>query len=221
MAKTRRNKPFRYNPLYGIKNTIGAGQQNQQLKRTWQLPPTTTTSTISKLMLGKIKTNTVNLKLPVKPRIHNLLFPHLVTLENLKMVHPWIKNLIFCRNYPTSTACRKTKTFPASMEDPNKGSKYSINCSGIQNGSVGNPIHVTPPPSANMNQEQRGQVNVEISEMSRKEAIHSTLHKKKGEFLSNIFLVGKKDGGNCTVINLNSLNSYYPTITLKWRVYIV
>lgn len=42
------------------------------------------------------------------------------------------------------------------------------------------------------------------------------------EFLSNLFLVGKKKGANLPVIilkDLNSFNPYNPTRTSKWNVY--
>ena len=44
--------------------------------------------------------------------------------------------------------------------------------------------------------------------MLEKGAISKVLH-QEGEFLSQIFLVGKKDGGNRPVINLKNLNQHF------------
>ena len=48
---------------------------------------------------------------------------------------------------------------------------------------------------ARVNKEERLQINSEIKEMLRKGAIQQ-LKSQPGEFLSNLFLVNKKDGGN-------------------------
>ena len=45
--------------------------------------------------------------------------------------------------------------------------------------------------------------------MLRKGPIH-LVHSKGSQFLSNLFLVPKKDGGNRPVINLKALNSFIP-----------
>ena len=45
--------------------------------------------------------------------------------------------------------------------------------------------------------------------MLRKGAIH-LVHSKESQFLSNLFLVPKKDGGKRPVINLKALNSFIP-----------
>ena len=49
-------------------------------------------------------------------------------------------------------------------------------------------------------------INQEVEEMLRKGALH-LVHSKDSQFLSNLFLVPKKDGGNRSVINLKALNS--------------
>ena len=49
----------------------------------------------------------------------------------------------------------------------------------------------------------------EVSEILEKRAIQK-VETAQEEFLSNIFLMGKKDGENCPVINLEKLNAFIP-----------
>ena len=60
-----------------------------------------------------------------------------------------------------------------------------------------------------LNHEERVLIESEVQCMSKKGAIHQ-VQTTKAEFLSNIFLFSKKDGGNEPVINLNYLNSFIP-----------
>ena len=71
------------------------------------------------------------------------------------------------------------------------------------------PFQFGPPQLARVNQEERLQINSEIKEMLRKGAIQQ-VKSEPGEFLSNLFLVNKKDGGHRPVINLKFLNSFIP-----------
>ena len=57
------------------------------------------------------------------------------------------------------------------------------------------PFQFGPPQLARVNQEERLQINSEIKEMLRKGAIQQ-VKSEPGEFLSNLFLVNKKDGGH-------------------------
>ena len=50
-------------------------------------------------------------------------------------------------------------------------------------------------------------IEQEIAEMLQKGAIQ-VVSPLKGEFISTVFLVKKKDGGNRPVINLKQLNSF-------------
>ena len=52
-------------------------------------------------------------------------------------------------------------------------------------------------------------INSEIQEMLRKGAIQK-VEAEAGQFLSNLFLVGKKGGGHRPVLNLKYLNSFIP-----------
>ena len=71
------------------------------------------------------------------------------------------------------------------------------------------PFQYGPSQSARANQEERLQINSEIKEILRKGAIQQ-LRSEPEEFLSNLFLVNKKDGGHQPVINLKFLNSFIP-----------
>ena len=71
------------------------------------------------------------------------------------------------------------------------------------------PFQYGPSQSARVNQEERLQINLEIKEMLRKGAIQQVKSEPE-EFLSNLFLVNKKDGGHRPVINLKFLNSFIP-----------
>ena len=58
-----------------------------------------------------------------------------------------------------------------------------------------------------MNKKQIALVDLELKEMLRKGAIMRT-QPTQGEFLSNLFLMGKKDEGYRPVINLKMLNQF-------------
>ena len=66
-----------------------------------------------------------------------------------------------------------------------------------------------PPQLAIVNQEERFQINSEIKEMLRKGAVQQ-VKSEPAEFLSNLFLVNKKDGRHRLIINPKFLNSFIP-----------
>ena len=65
-----------------------------------------------------------------------------------------------------------------------------------------------------MNKKQIALVDLELKEMLKKGAIMRT-QLAQGEFMSSLFLVGKKDGGYCPVINLKMLNQFIPFLHFK------
>ena len=65
-----------------------------------------------------------------------------------------------------------------------------------------------------MNKKQIALVDLELKEMLKKGAIMRT-QPAQGEFLSNLFLVRKKDGDYCPVINLKMLNQFIPFLHFK------
>ena len=72
-----------------------------------------------------------------------------------------------------------------------------------------NPVQQKIPETPHVNLDQRHQVEAEIVNMLEKGAICQTSYLKE-EFLSNVFLVGKKGGVNRPVINLRHLNQFIP-----------
>ena len=68
-----------------------------------------------------------------------------------------------------------------------------------------------------MNQEEKLQINSEIKEVLRKGAIKQ-VKSKPGEFLSNLFLVNRKDVSHRPVINLKFVNSFIPHQHFKMKV---
>ena len=65
-----------------------------------------------------------------------------------------------------------------------------------------------------MNKKQIALVDLELKEMLKKGAIMRT-QPAQGEFLSILFLMGKKDGGYRPVINLKMLNQFIPFLHFK------
>ena len=81
------------------------------------------------------------------------------------------------------------------------------------------PYQPYPPNASTHSQAEEALMQQEIQSMLEKHAIKETAPRGHG-FLSTIFLVPKKDGGQRPVINLKSLKtSLFTQSTSKWRVY--
>ena len=77
------------------------------------------------------------------------------------------------------------------------------------------PFHEIPqqkniPHSSKLSQEEKILVEKEIHEMLNKWVIVKTLNHLEGEFISNPFLLERKNVGNRPVINLEHLNQFIP-----------
>ena len=69
------------------------------------------------------------------------------------------------------------------------------------------PSQVSSPPQMHLSVEQQGLVSIEIQSMLEKGAIR-VIHQHQREFVSQIFLVPKEDGGHQPVVNLKALNRF-------------
>ena len=70
-----------------------------------------------------------------------------------------------------------------------------------------------------MNQKQIALVGLELKEMLRKEEIMRNQSAQE-EFLSNLFLVGKKGGGYHPAINLKCSTSSFLFSISKWKAFL-
>ena len=78
---------------------------------------------------------------------------------------------------------------------------------GYQLELVGVSYQATHPPPTRISLENQAQISAEVSELLSKGAITET-RVSTDQFVSQLFLVEKKDGGQRPVINLKGLNQY-------------
>ena len=134
--------------------------------------------------------------------------PDILLEEEFFQVHPVVKQLYFKKIPRVNLAGRlkfflqvwKTLTRDPTILEVVQG--YKI------------PFHTTPeqpclPHQPKMRAQDNLLIQEEIEAMLKKGAIHEVSHVNK-EFLSNLFLVSKKEGGYRPVINLKHLNSFVP-----------
>ena len=129
--------------------------------------------------------------------------PQLLDVDRSK-VHPLVRNLFLVKARQTPLAGR-LKFLEKATQDM---SILSI-VQGFKIPFSQTPLQFGPPQLARVNQEERLQINSEIKEILRKGAIQQ-VKSDPGKFLSNLFLVNKRDGGHRPVINLKFLNSFIP-----------
>ena len=78
---------------------------------------------------------------------------------------------------------------------------------------------IRPMSAINCSIEQREMTSKEIRELLAKGAVVETTRSQEG-FVSQVFLVAKKEGGQRPVINLKALNVFVKHKISKWRDYI-
>ena len=135
--------------------------------------------------------------------------PNLIPQSNLTRVHPWIKQLFSSENIPNVNLAGRLKYFVKAWETLTQDPNVLSLVKGYEIPLLSKPRQQKPPQDVQMNLAQRLLVDKEVDNMLKKGAILKVSH-SEGEFLSNLFLVEKKDGGHRPVINLKNLNSFIP-----------
>ena len=138
------------------------------------------------------------------PYLNTPLFLHV----DRSKVHPLARNLFHIKARQAPFAGR-LKFYSENWEKLTQDVNILSIVQGFKIPFSQTPFQFGPPQLARVNQEERLQINSEIKEMLRKGAIQK-LKSEPGKFLSNLFLVNKKDGGHRPVINRKFLNSFIP-----------
>ena len=123
--------------------------------------------------------------------MENLLVPE----ENLRLVNPAIKKLFSNKIKTNLPLAGRLQHFQNSWRLITKDPEILSFVKGYKIPLLEKPVQNALPQALKMSKEQRDLVELEIQTMLRKGAISRVQH-IQGEFLSNLFLVEKKDGGN-------------------------
>ena len=134
-------------------------------------------------------------------------------LESRK-VYPLIKRLFLSKSIPEVPLAGRLKHFIGAWVRITQNPKILDIVKGYKI-----PFHSTPfqskiPSQPNVSRGGEELVKPEVKEMLKKAAIRK-VQPSQGEFVSNLFLLKKKDVGQRPVINLKQLNAYIPHCDFK------
>ena len=120
--------------------------------------------------------------------------PEILPLHQLRDIHPLVRNLfpnIKVGNFPLA---RRLQYFVNHSKKLTSNLEILEWVSGLKMNFILEPFQEKVPHHAKMSPQESWLVTKEVESMLKKGAIRKT-SVKKGQFLSNLFLVGKKDGG--------------------------
>ena len=136
-------------------------------------------------------------------------FPELIPKESLTNVHPLVKNL-FTGKIPNLQLAGRLAHFSKNWEKLTQDQEILSVVKGYVIPFLKVPVQRNIPKQVTTSKTQELLINQEIMEMLDKEAIKKVEHQFSDQFLSNILLVKKKDGGNRSCINLKALSKFIP-----------
>ena len=110
--------------------------------------------------------------------------------------------------YGDSCASRETSSLSVQLAENNPGPVVLNTIQGYMIDFVSQPHQLSVPQPPQFSAEQTQLISMEIKELLQKNAIEEVTPLLQLGFYSNLFLVPKKDGGQCPVINLKALNRF-------------
>ena len=126
-----------------------------------------------------------------------------------RKVHRLIKRLFLSISIPDVPLAGRLKHFVGSWTKTTQDPKILDIVKGYKTQFYSKPFQSNIPFQPIVSREGEGLVKLEVKEILKKGAIRK-VQPSKGEFVSNLFIVKKKDGGQKPVINLKQLNAYIP-----------
>ena len=134
------------------------------------------------------------------PKSH---FPEIVPMHQLKHVHPLVLNLFPKWEIGNFPLAGRLQYFLENWKILTNDPKILEWISGLKIDFQEEPFQERVPHQAQMPMQESELINQMVEAMLRKGAVH-LVHSKDSQFLSNLFLVPKKNGGNRPVINLKA-----------------
>ena len=136
-------------------------------------------------------------------------FPELIPEESLTNVHPLVKNL-FTEKIPNLQLAGRLAHFSKNWEKLTQDQEILSVVKGYVIPFFKISVKRTIPKEVATSKTQELLMDQEITKMLDKGAISKVEHQFPGQFLINILLVKKKDGGNRPCINLKALSKFIP-----------
>ena len=140
--------------------------------------------------------------------------PELMDLGILTQVHQSVLQMFKHHSIPQVPLAGRLKYFLPAWKVLTQDRQMLSIVSGFEIPFTSEPVQIKEPVPIRLRLDQEKLIDVEVQEMLQKGAISKVLP-VKGQYLSNVFLVPKKDGGFRPVINLKSLNQFIPYLHFK------